>query len=599
MRSPRVSGRTTVAAAVKNQARSVIRSVESLVAHSEGLDVEILLVDTGSGSKAIETFSDLQRRYPAVTLLRVDGDPAVSAALNAGLAAATGDVVVFLVGETMVTSGWLPPLRAQLDAGVAAVQPLVLARAGAVRNAGYLFAPEGLPYPAFREFAGDAPEVAAPARRAALSDACLALRTETALTLGGFDTAYTAALHDVDLCLRIRRSGLGDCVIEPAGVVLEPDRKVPVIPQPDLRTFRDRWPQLPTDDDGVWNAAGYEVLGYPDPATGAEPGVAIAPPLVARTRERTGLRWSLKVATPDYKARETWGDFHFAAALQGALRRQGQEVVLDYRNCWYRETAPLDDVVLVLRGLERYAPNPDHVNLLWLISHPDAFTEEEAAEFDHVFAAGDPYARRLAERVTTPVETLLQATDPDRFSFGAPDPDLHHDVLFIGNSRNEYRPVVKAAVEAGLPLAVYGGLWEQFLPEGVLRGTHVPNASVPAYYRSARVVLNDHWSDMRREGFLSNRLFDLVACGATVVSDTIAGLEEVFGSAIATYDSVDEVGPVVRRILDHPPHDIAARRAFAERIRTQHSFDARAQRLVEVARDLHAARLARPGADVT
>ena len=33
------------------------------------------------------------------------------------------------------------------------------------------------------------------------------------------------------------------------------------------------------------------------------------------------------------------------------------------------------------------------------------------------------------------------------------------------------------------------------------------------------MVLNDHWEDMRAEGFLSNRLFDAVASGARVVTD--------------------------------------------------------------------------------
>ena len=52
----------------------------------------------------------------------------------------------------------------------------------------------------------------------------------------------------------------------------------------------------------------------------------------------------------------------------------------------------------------------------------------------------------------------------------------------------------------------------------------MPNDELRRVYSSAGIVLNDHWDDMRAHGFVSNRIYDALACGAVVVSDDVPGL---------------------------------------------------------------------------
>jgi spore maturation protein CgeB len=156
----------------------------------------------------------------------------------------------------------------------------------------------------------------------------------------------------------------------------------------------------------------------------------------------------------------------------------------------------------------------------------------------------------------------------------------------VGNSRRELRPVVRDALAADLPLAVYGDLWSGLVPDEVVRGRAIANDELAAAYRSAGVVLNDHHDDMRAEGFLSNRLFDAVASGARVITDEVAGLADVFGPGVQTYTDVDDL----RRLATLPDPDAVfgddvARREAAERVRREHSFSARATRLIEIARE--------------
>jgi spore maturation protein CgeB len=87
---------------------------------------------------------------------------------------------------------------------------------------------------------------------------------------------------------------------------------------------------------------------------------------------------------------------------------------------------------------------------------------------------------------------------------------------------------------------------------------------------------------MRTSGFISNRIFDVLACGTPVISDAVEGLDEVLGGAVPTYRTAAELGDLVRCTLAHP--DAARARAAAGRaaVLAAHTFDHRAQSLLDL-----------------
>jgi len=301
------------------------------------------------------------------------------------------------------------------------------------------------------------------------------------------------------------------------------------------------------------------------------------------------IRFSIKVGAPSAAVREEWGDWHFARGLKRALERHGHRVRVDCLDSWSNSEAVGDDVVLVLRGLSAYEPRAGQVNLLWMISHPDKVSLEECNGFDHVFVASSSYAQQLGGQLVCPVSVLLQCTDPERFHPEAePAPDGPEvppgEIVFAGNSRNVFRPIVRDAERAGLRFSVFGTRWEQFLDKQRIAAEHVPNATLPALYASAAVVLNDHWDSMRRFGFLSNRLFDAAATGAPIVSDPVEGLDSVFGECVRTYVGPKELRAVIEALRQETPEEKARRARMAEQIRAEHSFDRRADEILAVVR---------------
>lgn len=281
-------------------------------------------------------------------------------------------------------------------------------------------------------------------------------------------------------------------------------------------------------------------------------------------------------SAPKGERADQWGDTWFARDLATALNDLGQQAKVVSRAGANTEARDRDDVVVVLRGLRAITPRPQSSAtwLLWIISHPEEVSADEVHGYDAVFAASAHWSR-AAELGAQP---LLQATNPARFTPGRAR-DSGRPV-FVGSTRGEFRPIVRDCRRAGIDVDVYGVGWEAFLPAQEIAGTFVANAELPQVYASAPVVLNDHWADMAADGFLSNRLFDAVASGARVLSDRAVGLEEVFGDAVRTYRDADELPGLLTGDLDAVFGSPAQRRAAAERIARDHSFQARARQLI-------------------
>jgi hypothetical protein len=215
-----------------------------------------------------------------------------------------------------------------------------------------------------------------------------------------------------------------------------------------------------------------------------------------------------------------------------------------------------------------------------VISHPDEITRADVRGFDRVFAASAPWAREAGAELGVDITPLLQCTDATRFHpTGRPRGD---NILFVGTARGILRPSVVEPIRAGIPVTVIGPDWRGWIPASHIRATGVANDELPALYESAGVVLNDHWPAMQRRGFIGNRLFDVVAAGGRAISDRVEGIDALFGGAVATYDTVPEL---IDMLSDQDAlfPDAAALTSASERIRAEHSFDARARTLLDAA----------------
>jgi len=283
-----------------------------------------------------------------------------------------------------------------------------------------------------------------------------------------------------------------------------------------------------------------------------------------RLRQLAERRWShdgfgaplavaITVCPQRWDGAERWGDTHFARALADELQRRGHAARIEVLAEWDAPDRPPADVTIHLRGLWPYVPRRggDELSVLWNISHPDLVTVAECDAFDLVLTPSTHHAEQLAACTGTPVHVLEQATDPTVFF---PEHDSAHarELVFVGNSRGIFRPILRDLVPTARDLAVWGQGWASTLPDGLLAGQHLRNDEVRRAYSSAAIVLNDHWDDMREQGIVSNRIFDALACGALVVSDHLPEIQERFGDAVATYTTPEDLCAQIDALLGDP-----------------------------------------------
>ncbi|MBE6488774.1 MAG: glycosyltransferase family 1 protein, partial [Methanosphaera stadtmanae] len=283
---------------------------------------------------------------------------------------------------------------------------------------------------------------------------------------------------------------------------------------------------------------------------------------------------AIKIPAPRWTEVHKWGDFYLAEGLLKEFTKKGYFIKLQILPEWDDSSDSICDAVIVLRGLSQYTPKLQHYNIMWNISHPNNVKLKEYELYDHVFIASHKWADTISSRVNVPVECMWQCTDTDRFY---PDysPEYHHELLFVGNSRKVHRKILKDLLPTEHELAVYGSDWKRHINKKYIIAEHIDNKELRKAYSSCDILLNDHWDDMREKGFVSNRIFDAIACGTCIISDDIDGLEELFNDRVITYHNKNELKGLVDENLEN-------KKSYDIEIIEGHTYSDRVEQFIEV-----------------
>lgn len=243
-----MKGSSVSAVITHHESPDTLRQVlDALLLQDHALE-SVILVDNGSR----QDLNWLEPAYPMVRLVRLPENSGLTHARNVGLSHASSEYVILLDDDVYPAPDCIRKLLlAATDTGAAAVCPRILLHPG-----DEVIQCDG----ASIHFAGmlslnnrDAPLAASQARRrecGAFIGACLLIKRQLLLELGGFDEDYFFYFEDLELSYRLR--GLGHTIwCEPAGVVLhDRGRGTPELsfrgegPYPRRRvyfTLRHRW----------------------------------------------------------------------------------------------------------------------------------------------------------------------------------------------------------------------------------------------------------------------------------------------------------------------------------------------------------------------
>ncbi len=331
----------------RNNERILDYTLDRLAANTSYPNVELCVVDDGSTDSSLQILRRWRDsgRFRSFQLIERDHGGVVEA-LNAGLAQASGELVVQLDADASIeTPGWLERMVAYLcsDERIGVITAKVVFDWGEVHTCGVdVVGPTGfhdrgavITEPVGRRTyhqrvtrlrEGECPSCETIAEVDGGIGCCMMYRKEVAMGLGGYDPAYSPVwFDDLDLTLCIRREGL----------------KVFFVP--DVRVVHHVGSRL--DADPALQRAGRVVRrGI---------GSLLAPPVRRRISQALGIdrppRWVWERLLHHYGYwREKWGFDMLNPDMDEVQRRWGETEV-----CWQSNPGMRDAGEQIIAGLER------------------------------------------------------------------------------------------------------------------------------------------------------------------------------------------------------------------------------------------------------
>jgi GT2 family glycosyltransferase len=185
---------------------------------------ELIVVDNASSDETPQALS----RLGNIRLQSNADNLGFAKASNQGAGMARGRYLMFLNNDTEPTAGWLSALVRMMesDPQIAMVGSKLLYPDGTIQHGGVAFSYAGpLPIGPFHLHLR-LPASASTERLSlrAVTAACMLLRPEVYRTVGGFDEGYINGYEDVDLCLKVWKTG-AKIVYTPDSVVVHHESK--------------------------------------------------------------------------------------------------------------------------------------------------------------------------------------------------------------------------------------------------------------------------------------------------------------------------------------------------------------------------------------
>ncbi len=293
---------------------------------------------------------------------------------------------------------------------------------------------------------------------------------------------------------------------------------------------------------------------------------------------------TISIKSPNPINQKNWGDYFFALSLKKYFERKGFNVIVQERENWYKCNDEID-ITIVLRGYAyEYFPNKNHINVMWNLYNPHIISDEEFEKYDYIFVASEKCSEKIRNRITKPVETLLQCTDTELF-FPEYNEEFAEDILFVGNTRGFFRKIIRDILSTDFHVSIYGAEWEDYVDEKYLKGEFIPNEELNKYYSSCKILLNDHLESMKKYNYLSNRLFDALACETLIISDNVDSIE-LFEGAVITYENVDDLNKKIKFYLNNENERKSKAKLGRKIVLENHTFEKRVEFIINCLKNI-------------
>ncbi len=263
------------------------------------------------------------------------------------------------------------------------------------------------------------------------------------------------------------------------------------------------------------------------------------------------------------------GDLFTAMEFGSALAdRFGWQV--DYRpqgEAWYDLTG-VDVVIAMVDDFDPrriHCSRPGLIKIAWARNWFERWCERGwFGAFDFYLTSSQLSARYVSSKAGKLARILRIGTNPQRFNLEGRLPVPTLDYVFTGNFWGSGRDVASALGALPLKLrgAIYGKGWQAQPHLSRLDKGFVRYADLPNVYRQAAIVIDDANHVTKAWGAANSRVFDALAAGCLVITNSESASLDAFDGELPVYRSDDDLV----QLVSHYTNDQKSRAALQERL---------------------------------
>lgn len=171
-------------------------------------------------------------------------------------------------------------------------------------------------------------------------------------------------------------------------------------------------------------------------------------------------------------------------------------------------------------------------------------------------------------------------------ALGTPQRQLAFETAVIWESTRQYRALCLGQVMEYSPLIAGDEGWLLTFPDEGTVWRRLPELAyydqLPGFYPHSEINFN--CTSLQMKGAVNQRVFDVPACGAFLLTDHRAQMERLFepGSEVAVYADPQEIPDLVRHYLARPEERDRIARAARKRVLAEHTYVIRMGQLLDV-----------------
>lgn len=277
------------------------------------------------------------------------------------------------------------------------------------------------------------------------------------------------------------------------------------------------------------------------------------------------------------------GDYFTGLEFAEFLSREnGWDCYLVPRDQWY-DLQPFDVGIAMVDGfdpLKIESASPNLILVMWIrnwfdrwINHP------RLGHFDQIWVSSEKAVKAFSAKTSKPVYLMRIATNLERFGHGTRTTELESDYCFTGSYFGSWRQLIGCLAPDELPyrFAIFGHGWDEITwLQGYNRGPR-PYNQMADIYASTRLVIDDANHTTVLWGSANSRIFDAVAAGCLVITNSQEVSNDAFGGLLPVYNSRERL----KELIDHYLSDEGARLALVSRLQeivlSSHSYQHRAR----------------------